>query len=84
MELAAAVAGLTLLGYWVDYHFETRPWGVLIGVAVGLVGGLYNMVKAVLAEVPSDPQRSPENTAGSHAGKPRKRTEVPPPGDRPP
>lgn len=50
MELAAAVAGLTLVGVWVDRHFETSPWGVLVGAVVGVVGGLYNVVKAVIRQ----------------------------------
>jgi len=49
VELAAAVGGLTLLGYWVDRHFALRPWGVLCGALLGLVGGLYNLVRSSLA-----------------------------------
>jgi len=51
LELAGAIAGLALVGYWVDRHFGTKPWGILIGVAIGLVGGLYNLVKESLAAV---------------------------------
>ncbi|MEM7050937.1 MAG: AtpZ/AtpI family protein [Acidobacteriota bacterium] len=50
-ELAASVAGLTLLGYWIDRHFGSEPWGLLIGLTMGLVGGLYNMVRGTLAAV---------------------------------
>ena len=31
-----------LLGYWIDGRFGTAPWGILGGVVIGLVGGLYN------------------------------------------
>jgi F0F1-type ATP synthase assembly protein I len=48
-ELAGAVAGFTLVGYWVDHHFRTFPWGVLIGLALGLVGGMYNLIRESLA-----------------------------------
>jgi F0F1-type ATP synthase assembly protein I len=48
-EFAAAVAGLTLVGYWVDRHFGTRPWGLLIGAGLGLVGGMYNMLRDALS-----------------------------------
>jgi F0F1-type ATP synthase assembly protein I len=48
-ELAAAVAGFTLVGYWVDRHYRTYPWGVLIGLALGLVGGMYNLIRDSLA-----------------------------------
>jgi ATP synthase protein I len=47
-ELAAAVAGFTLAGYWWDRHFGTSPWGLLIGVVLGLVGGMYNLIRQSL------------------------------------
>ena len=49
LELAGAVAGLSLLGYWIDGKFGTGPWGLLGGLAMGLVGGIYNLVKSSLA-----------------------------------
>ena len=49
LELAGATAGLALTGYWVDGKFGTQPWGVLTGTLIGIVGGLYNLVKAALA-----------------------------------
>ena len=45
-ELAAAVAGFSFLGIWIDRHYETDPWGLLICAAIGVVGGLYNFVRA--------------------------------------
>ena len=48
VEFAAAVAGLALLGYWIDAHYGTGPWGVLIGAALGLVGGMYNFIRRSL------------------------------------
>ena len=47
-ELVAAVAGFTLLGYWWDRHYGTSPWGTLIGVVLGLVGGMYNLIRQSL------------------------------------
>jgi ATP synthase protein I len=49
LELAGAIAGLALVGYWVDGRFGTQPWGILAGVVIGLVGGLYNLVRESLA-----------------------------------
>ena len=51
MELAAAVLGLTLVGYWVDRHFGTAPWGQIIGAVVGLIGGMYNFLREALGAV---------------------------------
>ena len=51
LELAGAVAGLGFAGYWADRHFGTSPWGTLGGVVLGLVGGLYNLIKESLAAV---------------------------------
>ena len=51
LELAGATAGLALVGYWVDGRFHTSPWGILIGVVIGIVGGLYNLIRESLAAV---------------------------------
>ena len=49
IEFAAAVGGFALVGYWIDEKFDSRPWGLLIGVALGLIGGTYNLIRASLA-----------------------------------
>lgn len=51
LELAGATAGLALLGYWIDSRYGTAPWGILGGFVIGLVGGLYNLVKESLEAV---------------------------------
>jgi F0F1-type ATP synthase assembly protein I len=51
VELAGATAGLALAGYWIDGKFGTAPWGILIGVVIGIVGGLYNLIKQSLEAV---------------------------------
>jgi ATP synthase protein I len=48
LELAGAVAGLSLIGYWIDRHYGTSPWGLVVGLALGIVGGLYNFVREAL------------------------------------
>lgn len=65
-ELAGAVAGLTLLGYWVDRHFGSGPWGTLIGLACGLIGGLYNLVRESLRAL--HPARKPPGDADEDGG----------------
>ena len=44
-EFAAAVAGFTLIGYWIDHHFGSSPKGLLIGLGLGLVGATWNLVR---------------------------------------
>jgi F0F1-type ATP synthase assembly protein I len=44
-ELLAAVAGFTFLGYWIDRHYETSPWGLVICALLGIIGGLYNFIR---------------------------------------
>lgn len=51
LELAGATGGLALIGYWIDSRFGTQPWGILGGVVIGLVGGLYNLVRESLQAV---------------------------------
>ncbi len=48
LELAGAVAGFTLAGYWIDRHYGTNPWGLVVGLVLGIVGGLYNFVREAL------------------------------------
>lgn len=48
-EIAAAVGGFAALGWWIDRRRDSAPWGLLIGALLGLVGGLYNLIKSSLA-----------------------------------
>lgn len=49
LELAGAIVVLALVGLWIDYRWDTGPWGVLVGVLIGAVGGLYLFIKDALA-----------------------------------
>ena len=68
LELAGAVAGLALIGYWIDGRFGTGPWGIVVGVVIGLVGGLYNLVKESLAAV-REAQADDESARGDSGSK---------------
>jgi F0F1-type ATP synthase assembly protein I len=74
LELAGATAGLAFIGYWIDRRFGTEPWGILGGVVIGLVGGLYNLVRESLQAVreaktedqlASDEDNGPEGRSGN-------------------
>jgi len=72
LELAGATAGLALIGYWVDGRFGTRPWGTVIGVVIGLVGGLYNLVRESLEavrEAKADDDSARDDVASKERGK---------------
>ncbi|MEE9212860.1 MAG: AtpZ/AtpI family protein [Phycisphaeraceae bacterium] len=43
VELGGVVAVLTLGGWWLDARWDTEPWLMFAGLAVGLVGGTYNV-----------------------------------------
>jgi F0F1-type ATP synthase assembly protein I len=46
LEYVAPVAGFSVVGhYFVDRNWNTGPWGMLIGAALGLVKGTYRLVQ---------------------------------------
>jgi F0F1-type ATP synthase assembly protein I len=47
LELGTAIAGLTILGYFLDEYFDTEPTLTMIGCGLGLVGGVYNVIREV-------------------------------------
>jgi len=49
IELAAAVGGFAFVGHLIDRSRGSHPKGLLIGAALGLIGGFYNLIKASLA-----------------------------------
>jgi F0F1-type ATP synthase assembly protein I len=73
LELAGATAGLALIGYWVDGRFGTRPWGTVVGVVVGLVGGLYNLVRQSLEAVREAKAEDDESARDNDASQERRR-----------
>jgi F0F1-type ATP synthase assembly protein I len=44
-EFACAVAGFVLIGFWIDRHYSSGPWGTLICLVLGLVGAFYNLIR---------------------------------------
>lgn len=60
MELVASIIGPTLLGWWLDGKFGTEPWLVVTGMLLGLVGGFYNLLKALLSLGSQEPGKDDE------------------------
>lgn len=44
-ELVAGVGAFVLVGYWWDRHFGSSPKGILVGAVLGLIGGMYNLIR---------------------------------------
>jgi LPXTG-motif cell wall-anchored protein len=51
-SLAVAVAGCTLLGYWLDQKVGNKqtPWFTLLGALVGIAGGFVSFFRQVLGK----------------------------------
>lgn len=47
IQLAAAVLLFFFLGWWADVSWDTEPWGRLVGVLVGSVGGMIKFIRTV-------------------------------------
>lgn len=50
MQLAIAVLAFFFLGWWVDTALDSRPIGMLVGVALGLAGGMLQFIRTVTSE----------------------------------
>ena len=49
IEFASAVAVFTVIGYYIDRHYDSSPTALLICILLGLVGGMYNLIRQALA-----------------------------------
>ena len=47
LELAGAVLILAFIGHLVDQKIGSEPWGLLTGAVLGLIGSMYNLIKAL-------------------------------------
>ena len=68
-ELVCAVAGFVLVGIWIDRHYSSGPWGTLICLCLGLIGGFYNLIRGAArmsgGPGPGAPGPQPDSEAGS-------------------
>lgn len=44
-ELIGGIMGGLLFGYCADMTFETRPFGMVIGLFLGVIGGFYGVYR---------------------------------------
>ena len=45
LEFLAYIGVLGYAGWWLDQHRGTGPWGLLGGLLLGMIAGLYRMVR---------------------------------------
>jgi F0F1-type ATP synthase assembly protein I len=57
MELFASVAGFGLIGWFIDSKAGTQPTWLLVFLLLGVVGGMYNFIRAVM-KVSKAPSKS--------------------------
>ena len=50
LELAANVVAGFAVGYWIDKKFQLLPYCTISGASLGLVWGLWRLVKTVAAQ----------------------------------
>lgn len=62
-QFFGAVFGFVLLGTWIDRKFGTSPRGVLICATLGIVGGLYNLIRSALKSFPSSTSPAEDRAA---------------------
>jgi len=67
VELAATVVAAGLLGFWIDKKFETTPIWLIVGIVLGVVGGMYNMIRQTVQEL--FPNKDRNEGGGNDAGK---------------
>ena len=50
LEVAGAVFLGAFIGYEVDVHFKSGPWGMVIGLIIGAIAGFWNAYKYAESE----------------------------------
>ena len=45
-ELVAAVAVGTIIGFILDNWFDTKPWLILLFFFLGVIAGIYNVIRS--------------------------------------
>ncbi len=60
-EMAAGVVGFALVGYWLGRYYGNGAVGLVIGAALGVVGGMYNLIRASIVTSREESDRARES-----------------------
>ena len=65
-ELAGSVAVFCLIGYFVDQHWGISPIGIITGAVIGIIGGMYLLIKEafLMDKALQTKDRTDENESG--------------------
>lgn len=66
-EFVGAIGGLAAIGYWIDASYGSKPWGLVIGAALGTIGGMYNLIRRTIGAF--DPPTKPGGPEDRDHGK---------------
>jgi ATP synthase protein I len=47
LEIAAGIGLGTLIGFWLDKRFGSKPWCLLVGLLLGCASGMYLLLKDI-------------------------------------
>jgi len=47
VQFGAVISLFALAGMWVDRSIGSRPWGLILGVMLGFLGGTLSLLRAV-------------------------------------
>ena len=62
LELAGAVIGGCVIGWYIDRQFGIEQrYGLMTGALIGIFGGMYNLIKQALKTIKDEQKRSDES-----------------------
>lgn len=47
LQLAITILVFIYIGFKLDQHYETTPWFVVAGTALGMIAGFYNLIRGL-------------------------------------
>lgn len=83
MEIAVFIVLGLVGGMWVDRHFHSSPWGLLVGIVLGLAGAMRAVLKIVRLSSGDETQASDDSDLKPPPAEPTDPSRAPPARPRP-